>query len=51
MTGHSHTEKEGTPFAMAVMQHMNDKCAEWKAESDIELLAVRHARSRTTRTT
>ena len=35
MTGHSHTEKEGTPFAMAVMQHMNDKCAEWKAESDI----------------
>ena len=34
MTGHSHTEKEGTPFAMAVMQHMNDKCAEWKAESE-----------------
>lgn len=36
MTGHSHTEKEGTPFAMAVMQHMNDKCAEWKSESDID---------------
>ena len=36
MTGHSHTEMEGTPFAMAVMQHMNDKCAEWKAESDID---------------
>ena len=36
MTGHSHTEKEGTPFAMAVMQRMNDKCAEWKAESDID---------------
>lgn len=36
MTGHSHTEKEGAPFAMAVMQHMNDKCAEWKAESDID---------------
>ena len=36
MTGHSHTEKEGTPFAMAVMQHMNDKCAEWKVESDID---------------
>lgn len=36
MTGHSHTENEGTPFAMAVMQHMNDKCAEWKAESDID---------------
>ena len=36
MTGHSHTEKEGTPFAMAVMQHMNDKCEEWKAETDID---------------
>ena len=36
MTGQSHTEKEGTPFAMAVMQRMNDKCAEWKAESDID---------------
>ena len=36
MTGHSHTEKEGTPFAMAVMQRMNDRCAEWKAESDID---------------
>ena len=36
MTGHSHTEKEGTPFAMAVMQRMNDKCAEWKAESEID---------------
>ncbi len=36
MTGYSHTEKEGTPFAMAVMQHMNDKCAEWKAAEDID---------------
>ncbi|MDD7202747.1 MAG: anaerobic ribonucleoside-triphosphate reductase [Coriobacteriaceae bacterium] len=36
MTGHSHTDREATPFAMAVMQHMNDKCAEWKAESDID---------------
>ena len=36
MTGHSHTEKEGTPFAMAVMQRMNDKCAEWKAAEDID---------------
>ena len=36
MTGHSHTEKEGTPFAMAVMQHMNDKCEEWKAKTDID---------------
>ncbi|MGN8941049.1 anaerobic ribonucleoside-triphosphate reductase [Collinsella bouchesdurhonensis] len=36
MTGHSHTESEGTPFAMQVMQHMNDKCNEWKAESNID---------------
>ena len=27
---------EGTPFAMEVMQHMNDKCAEWKAETNID---------------
>lgn len=36
MTGHSHTEEQGTPFAMAVMQRMNDKCAEWKAAEDID---------------
>ena len=36
MTGKSHTDPEATPFAMAVMQRMNDKCAEWKAESDID---------------
>ena len=36
MTGHSHTEAEGTPFAMRVMQRMNDKCNEWKAESNID---------------
>ena len=36
MTGHSHTESEGTPFAMQVMQHMNDKCNEWKAESNVD---------------
>ena len=37
MTGHSHTDADqGTPFAMAVMQHMNDKCAEWKAAEDID---------------
>ena len=36
MTGKSHTDAAATPFAMAVMQHMNDKCAEWKAESDID---------------
>ncbi len=36
MTGRSHTDPEATPFAMAVMQKMNDKCAEWKAATDID---------------
>ena len=36
MTGHSHTDAEGTPFAMEVMQHMNDKCAEWKTATNID---------------
>ena len=37
MTGESHTEPEkGTPFALEVMQHMNDMCAKWKAESNID---------------
>ena len=36
MTGHSHTDPEGTPFAMEVMQHMNDKCNEWKAATNID---------------
>ena len=36
MTGHSHTEAEGTPFALEVMQRMNDKCAEWKEASNID---------------
>ena len=36
MTGRSHTDSEATPFAMQIMQKMNDKCAEWKAETDID---------------
>ena len=36
MTGHSHTDKEATPFALQVMQHMNDKCTEWKEAEDID---------------
>ena len=36
MTGHSHTDPEATPFALEVMQHMNDKCAEWKEAEDID---------------
>lgn len=36
MTGKSHTDPMATPFALEVMQHMNDKCTEWKTESDID---------------
>ena len=36
MTGKSHTDKEATPFALEVMQHMNDACAEWKAKENID---------------
>lgn len=37
MTGHSHTDHgEGEKFGLEVMQHMNDKCAEWKAAEDID---------------
>lgn len=36
MTGKSHTDPEATPFALQVMQHMNDKCTEWKEEHDID---------------
>ena len=36
MTGKSHTDPEATPFALEVMQHMNDACKGWKAESNID---------------
>ncbi len=36
MTGHSHTDKEATPFALAVMQRMDDKCDEWKQAENID---------------
>lgn len=36
MTGYSHTDKEATPFALSVMQRMNDKCEEWKAAENID---------------
>jgi ribonucleoside-triphosphate reductase len=36
MTGKSHTDEEAKPFALSVMQHMNDKCAEWKAKENID---------------
>ena len=35
MTGKSHTDPEATPFALEVMQHMNDACNKWKDETDI----------------
>ncbi|MDE6059322.1 MAG: anaerobic ribonucleoside-triphosphate reductase [Clostridia bacterium] len=36
MTGKSHTDEEAKPFALSVMQHMNDKCKEWKAKENID---------------
>ena len=36
MTGKSHTDPEATPFALQVMQHMNDACKKWKAEHNID---------------
>ena len=35
MTGKSHTDEEATPFALSVMQRLNDKCAEWRAAENI----------------
>ena len=36
MTGKSHTDDEGKPFALSVMQYMNDACAKWKGEENID---------------
>ncbi len=36
MTGKSHTDPSATPFALEVMQHMNDVCNEWKAEHNVD---------------
>ena len=36
MTGKSHTDEGAKPFALSVMQHMNDKCKEWKKEHNID---------------
>ena len=35
MLGKSHTDPDAKPFALAVMQRLNDKCAEWKAAENI----------------
>ena len=36
MTGKSHTDPAATPFALSIMQKMNDKCAEWKQAENID---------------
>ena len=36
MTGKSHTDPSATPFALAIMQKMNDKCKEWKTAENID---------------
>ncbi len=36
MTGKSHTDPSATPFALKVMQYMNDACKKWKAEHTID---------------
>ncbi len=36
MTGKSHTDPVATPFALEVMQHLNDACAKWKKETNID---------------
>ena len=35
MTGKSHTDPEATPFALEVMEYMNDACNKWKEETNI----------------
>ena len=36
MTGKSHTDPAATPFAIEIMQHMNDACKRWKEKTDID---------------
>ncbi|MBO5372201.1 MAG: anaerobic ribonucleoside-triphosphate reductase [Lachnospiraceae bacterium] len=36
MTGKSHTDPSATPFALEVMQYLNDACAKWKAKENID---------------
>lgn len=36
MTGKSHTDPDATPFALEIMQKMNDSCRAWKAEHNID---------------
>ncbi len=36
MTGKNHTDSSATPFALEVMQHLNDACAKWKEKEHID---------------
>ena len=36
MKGVSHTDPEGTPFALEVMQHLNDACQKWKEKENMD---------------
>ncbi len=36
MTGKSHTDPEAQPFALKIMQYLNDACAKWKQETPID---------------
>ena len=36
MTGKSHTDAGAKPFALSVMQHMNDRCTEWKKAENMD---------------
>ncbi|MDD6658840.1 MAG: anaerobic ribonucleoside-triphosphate reductase [Eubacteriales bacterium] len=36
MTGKSHTDPDGKPFALSVMEHMNEACDKWKEETNID---------------
>ena len=42
MTGKSHTDAGAKPFALSVMQHMNDKCSEWKKAENMDYCSLRH---------
>ena len=36
MTGKSHTDPSATPFALEIMHHMNEMCAKWKKQHNID---------------
>ena len=44
MTGKSHTDPAATPFALEIMQHMNDACKRWKEATEHRLLAFTERR-------